>query len=369
MSNNEFFDNQTDLTASKILIYREYLTGYLPKVLMQYGKCFIADFFCGPGKNGKEDGSPLVLLDIAKKTLENPVISNKWPEAEIVVIFSDDNETYCDALKKHLKDIDILRKIRVIGPYCKDFVSIKKDTLNVFSKINAPKFFFLDPFNYSDINIEDVKDLMSVPSAEVLLFIPTFFSYRFIKSASKIPALKNFLESFTTRGCADYNDINDFNESIRHRLRSYLNLKYVRAVGLDAGAQKNALFYMTGHIVGMLLMNKLVWKRSSNGVIVKSKCKNNLTLFDLSKFSGNYEKIETELINYIKEKGRVSNTEIIDFVAQNCFDTKYANEILKKMKKYGAISVEYLKSDKTRGFYVADNNWNDELANVISTGA
>ncbi|HAB51774.1 MAG TPA: hypothetical protein DCE80_06330 [Ignavibacteriales bacterium] len=36
-----------------------------------------------------------------------------------------------------------------------------------------------------------------------------------------------------------------------------------------------------------------------------------------------------EMRDYIKKN--LTNVEIIDFVAQNCFDTKYAGEILKEM--------------------------------------
>jgi len=35
MAKKEFFDHQSDLTASKILIYRQYISSYLAKVLMQ----------------------------------------------------------------------------------------------------------------------------------------------------------------------------------------------------------------------------------------------------------------------------------------------------------------------------------------------
>ena len=68
MTKKEFFNHQSDLTASKIMIYRQYIKEYLAKVLMHYGKCYIADFFCGCGKNGKRDGSPLVLLGIANES-------------------------------------------------------------------------------------------------------------------------------------------------------------------------------------------------------------------------------------------------------------------------------------------------------------
>lgn len=368
MANKDFFDIQTDLTAAKILIYRQYLSSFLPKVLMQYGKCFIADLFCGCGKNGDKDGSPLALIEVAKKSLESPVIQRKWPNAEIVIVFSDADKQCCDNLTALLQKMTLPRGIKVLGPYCEDFNSIKTKATAAFEKITEPKFFFLDPFTYSDIGIDDVKAFMDVAAAEVLLFLPTFHSYRFVKCADEVGALKSFLENFTDRGCADYSDINDFNESIRQKLLKHMGLKYVRAVGLDDGAKKNALFYMTKHITGMLLMNKLVWKVAHDGVTVKAKRDNEPSLFNLSTISSNFAKIKDVFRNHVKDKKRISNTEIIDFVAENCFDTKYANEILKEMKKQDLVDVEYRKADKTRGFYVADNNWDEELATIVYKG-
>jgi three-Cys-motif partner protein len=368
MSKKEFFDAQTDLTASKILIYRQYLSSFLPKALMQYGKCFIADFFCGCGKNGDKDGSPLALIEVAKKSLESPVIRKKWPNAEVVIVFSDADKQCCDNLTALLQKISLPSGIKVLGPYYEDFNSIKTKAAAAFEKIKAPKFFFLDPFTYSDIGIDDVKAFMDVPAAEVLLFLPTFHSYRFVKCANEVGALKNFLGSFTDRGCADYADINDFNESIRQRLLKYMGLQYVRVVGLDDGAKKNALFYLTKHITGMLLMNKLVWKVAHDGVTVKAKRDNEPTLFNLSTISGNFARNKKVFLNHIKEKKCISNVEVIDFVARNCFDTKYANDILKDMKKQGDIDIEYKHADKTRGFYVADNHWDEELAVINYKG-
>ena len=37
MKENSFFAKQSALTAAKIQIYKEYLEGYLPKLLMTYG--------------------------------------------------------------------------------------------------------------------------------------------------------------------------------------------------------------------------------------------------------------------------------------------------------------------------------------------
>ncbi len=368
IASRDFFDSQTDLTASKILIYRQYLSSYLPKVLMQYGRCYMADFFCGCGKNGQEDGSPLVLIDIAKSMLQNAILKSKHPNAEIVIVFSDDDKKHCDDLTSHLQKLSLPRQIKIIGPVCEKFDSIKTQAIEAFDKVKAPKFFFLDPFTYSDVGIDDVKGFMDVPSAEVLLFLPTFHSYRFVKCANEVGALKNFLENFTERGCADYADINDFNESIRRKLLKHIGLKYVRSVGLDDGTRKNALFYLTKHITGMLLMNKLVWKYAHDGVTVKTERDSGPALFNLSTVTSNFQRTKEFFRKYIKQKKRATNVEIIDFVAQNCFDTKYAAGILKEMKAQEMIDVEYKKSDKKRGFYVADNHWNKELATIIFRG-
>lgn len=368
MTKKEFFDHQSDLTASKILIYRQYLREYLAKILMYYGKCYMVDFFCGCGKNGQKDGSPLVLLEIAKKMLDNSILKRKQPNAEIVIVFSDIDKGCCNNLNMHLRKLSIPKQIKVLGPFCKSFNSIKKDIVENFYKVTVPKFFFLDPFTYSDVGLDDVKEFMDLPNAEVLLFLPTFHSYRFAKCDEAPEGLKNFLEDFTERGRSDYTDINDFNESIRQKLLKYIGLKYVRFVGLDDGARKNALFYLTKHVKGMLYMNKLVWKYADDGVALKMKKDNSLTLFDTSPFSKNYKKIKMRLKNYITKKERLTNVKIIDFVAQIGFTTKYANSILKEMKNEGLISVKYKKRNKKRGFYVADEHWNKELTTIIYQG-
>lgn len=93
-----------------------------------------------------------------------------------------------------------------------------------------------------------------------------------------------------------------------------------------------------------------------------------MTLFDLSTVSGNFTRAKKILQDFVKEKKRLTNVEIVYFVAENCFDTTDANNILKEMKKQGAVSVEYRRNDKTRGFYVADSNWDQDLATIIYRG-
>ncbi|MCJ7773054.1 MAG: three-Cys-motif partner protein TcmP, partial [Desulfobacterales bacterium] len=321
------------------------------------------------GKNGQKDGSPFVLLDVAKKILDNEIVKSRQPNAKIVIVFSDVNEECCSILTADLKKLKIPKQITILGPYCESFESIKTRVMGEVSKFTSPKFFFLDPFAYSAIGIDDIKGFMNVPAAEVLLFLPIFHSYRFIKCANDVGVLKKFLEDFSEKGCSNYVDINDFIESIRQKILRYIDLKYARYVVLDDGARKNALFYLTKHVTGMLLMNNLSWKYADDGVIIKVKNINSPTLFNPSPFSKNYNNLKVLLKKYIIEKKRLTNVQIIDFVAKIGFATKYAREILKEMKNKDLIRIKYKKRDKKRGFYVADGNWNEELATIIYQGA
>jgi three-Cys-motif partner protein len=362
-----FYAEQSDLTATKISVYEQYLRNYLPKILMQFGSCFIADFFCGCGKNGEKDGSPLVLLNVIQKTLENPVLKKRYPDLKVVVWFSDVVQAHCDDLKSRLP---VLQNVKIVGPHCCDFKQSKQKVVEDLRGKNIPKFFFLDPFTYSSVGIDEIKELMAMPIAEVLLFLPTFHTYRFHSNAEAVGALKIFLENFTDKGCADYEGIHDLNESIRRRLLQESSADYARLFCLDGGSKKNALFFLTKHICGMLLMNNLAWKLASDGVVVKSKSNrdDSPSLFDIPKMSMNFQQKRKELESFIREKKRLSNVEIIDFVARQCFATNYASDILKDMRKNDLVDVEYMKSDKTRGFYVSDDNWNNIFATIVYRG-
>ena len=74
INNKNFFQDQKDNTAIKLKFYSNYIETYLFKVLMQFGVCFVGDLFCGQGKNGDKKGSPLLLLDIAARVLNNSVL-------------------------------------------------------------------------------------------------------------------------------------------------------------------------------------------------------------------------------------------------------------------------------------------------------
>lgn len=355
MKNKNFYEKQDDLTAAKIAVYENYIGNYLFKILMGFGKCFIADLFCGTGSNGNKPGSPLILIDKIKYALTSDLLKNKNPEA--FVLFNDENESYVEKLIKKLKDIEIPENIKLIYPESKKFKDILneiKESLKSHGK-DLPKFFFLDPFSYSVVEMQDIRDLMELNNAEVLLFLPVFHSYRFsnnpeFKSDHKT---KIFLDKFTTKGIYDYKDIIDFTASIREKIKKDLDIKYVRSIILDAGKRKNALFLITRNQTGMLLFNKIIFKKAEDGVCInigKEGCK---TLFG-TEGTKLFDEFANKLVKKLNEKRILSNYEIIDYSITEGFLPKHAKLIMQKLKDDGLLSIINEKNKKTNQLYIAE---------------
>jgi len=336
MSKSEFFQKQSELTAAKIEIYKRYLEKYLPKLLMQFGECSFADLFCGAGKNGDNMGSPLILLNMAKYILSNPAISKK----NINILFNDQNEDNIINLIDELKKIEFGDNIHIkcINEKFEDLLPqiIDKNRCN-----KIPKFIFLDPFTYSNVKIEHLKELMGLHHTEVLLFIPIFHSYRFASDESMREGHETriFLEQFTTKGIADYKNVYDFMYSIKEKLLVELSLDYVRPVLLEGGVCKNSLFLLTKHQAGMLAMNKVAFQLSDDGSQIDVKTQDHLSLFPMEETSAKFSNFMAKLLEQMKSQKRMTNEEIVDFTIREEFLPKHGKEVLEDLFEKEMIKV------------------------------
>lgn len=362
MTKNNFFKIQSDLTAVKILFFEHYIENFLIKILMQFGSCIIGDLFCGLGKNGQKDGSPLILLKKAKKILQNEILLKKHPNPKIIIIFNDNNQDFINNLKKELNKIEIPHNIEISEPTSQDFSELLKYRKDNFKKNRQAKFFFLDPFGYSNIHIEDIKTIMLFPFTEILLFIPTSHIYRFSDSRAMEKKTRQFLEEFTIKGPGHYSSLGRFIESIQLKLLQYIGLDYVRPITIDGGQNKNTLFFLTKHIIGMININNIFWKFTKDGEVISVSeslgKQKDLKLFESEYYTTAYKKFLNELTQFIQEKGKLSNKEIIKFTARNGMRLKHANKALHQIKKQGKIEPVYFDESKKRGFYVSKDYWN-----------
>jgi len=334
----KFYDEQDNLTAAKIEFYKNYIEGYLIKLLMGFKKCFLADLFCGPGKNGTEKGSPLVLIDRAKYILTTPLL--KYKDPRIYILFNDNNKKNTQNLEVELKNVKTDECINIYPIQNKNFGDILSQILGQFKNKDIPKFFFLDPFTYSDIKMTHLKEIMSLENTEILLFLPTFFAYRFASDEKLKEDHKTriFVEEFTDRGIFNYENIEYFMKSIKNKLRKELGLDFVRPVLLNNGSRKNSLFLLTKSQEGMMLMNKIAIKKSEDGSGMNVKNPGLKTLFG-TKGTPKFELFKTDLTNEIKKRRQMTNLEIIKFTAIEEFLPKHAKDIIKKLMEQDKIKV------------------------------
>lgn len=350
MSN--FHSQQSDLTAAKIEVYKGYIEGYLPKILMTFGKCFIADLFCGTGKNGTEKGSPLILLERAQYILTSEILKKKNPQ--IFILFNDNEASNIENLKQELEGF-IDESINIFPPQNKDFVDITSEILNKFKNNKLPKFFFLDPFTYSNVGMDHLRLLMELDYSEILLFVPVFHSYRFAsdEKMKKDHKTRVFVEAFTKKGIADYENIDEFMQSMKEKLKEEVSLDFVRPVLLDGGKCKNALFLLTKSQEGMLYMNKVVLKKSEDGKGVDTKCKNQPSLFG-TQGTSKFELFSTKLTDEIKNKGEITNDYAVKFGIMEEFLPKHVKDVLENLYNKGEIKV----FDPFGGEITSKREWN-----------
>ena len=173
MKGTDFFDKQSVITLAKTKIYEEYIKGYLPKLLMTFETCLIADLFCGPGKNGKENGSPIILLEKLKYILTVPQLKRK-KNLRIFILFNDLNSANIENLKKELKTTEYNKNLIHITIENSKYEDLLPKLIRRPEKLKIPKFFFLDPFTYTNVRMDDLQALMNLYRTEVLLFLPLF---------------------------------------------------------------------------------------------------------------------------------------------------------------------------------------------------
>lgn len=366
--NGAFYSKQNPQTEVKIGVYRNYLRRYLYILLMQYGRCLIADLFCGPGKSGKEKGSPLVLVEEAKRVLKTEALLKKHVNPRIYVVFNDQKVEHIQNLCAELEIVERPKNLEIVEPSCRPFLDVLKDVLlpKLTNTAHIPKLFFLDPYGYSSVGIRAIAEIMDLPSTEILLFCPISFVYRFSNCEESLPEsnekTRELIENFTD-GFGNYETIHNFGASIKKNLLRKTSATFIKRVLIDNAQQKYGLFFLTKHISGMFAINRVMWDAAPHdGYEIEVAKRNFIPLINvptatISKFE---EKLERELAT----NRTMTNVEIITFTAGEGFLMGHARSLLEKLSGKNRVEVVYTQRNRTRGFYIAEEHWKTELARI-----
>lgn len=133
-------------TQAKHEILRYYLGAWFPILVTTQHRLLYIDGFVGPGEHkGREDGSPIIALKVAK----DHKLSDKLqrPGTELVFFFIELDEARFQNLERKLAELQLPSNFRV-GKYCDSFENAFGNALAEIeeqSKHLAPSFVFIDP--------------------------------------------------------------------------------------------------------------------------------------------------------------------------------------------------------------------------------
>lgn len=347
-SQNQLLDH----SKAKVKLLGEYLKRYL-NIISNDGytkRIKIYDLFCGEGlyENGGE-GSPLVIMNQVKELHFTHKAKTQYIP-KIDCHFNDIDITKTEKAEKYIRNkplyYDEIGDLIITNSDYTDLQQQIVDLQPILKQKNQKSFVFIDPYEYKHIRASQIKDLMKNGNAEVLLWLPTQFMYRFANNGTP-EALKDFIEEVIPNFNAwrDAVDVWIFIEQLKKGFQNFLGERFFVDNFTIQKDKKTVycLFFFTSHIRGFEKMLETKWEIDTEEGKGWTYDYNQGSLFHEQKTNP----LEIKLIKFLKDNLR-TNAEIYEFTLRQSFLTKHTNDILKNLQNNGKLSVELANGEKCR---------------------
>jgi len=361
--------NLLDHSSAKVRLLGEYLKRYL-SIIANDGyteRIRIYDLFCGEGlyDNGGE-GSPLAIM----RCLKDLHFANVATLSRIIPIdchFNDIEDRKVEKVRKAIKEKSLyypeFGELTFSSNDYSERVAILKKLIPTLQKQKI--FVFIDPYEYKHISVKDIKALLAYKNAEVLLFLPTQFMYRF-DSKGTPQALKDFIEELVEYQIwnQNKNSVWGYIEQLKDAFKNYLgNQHFVDTFTIEKDPNSVfCLFFFTSHIKGFEKMLEAEWEIDTEQGKGWDYTHNEPTLFQSFKTNPLEEKLKT----FLKGK-RKTNGEVYEFTLRSGFLPKHVNEIFCNWQNNAKLEVVMNNGEKARkgSFYVAYKYFRDDKRKVL----
>ncbi len=347
--------NLLEHSQAKLELYKKYLSAYL-EILYRADFCeriYIFDLFCGEGvyKDGSK-GSPIIALETIKEHYER----NK--NCKPITLWFNDSED--SEIEKDVPKIDRVRRF-ITEQFQINHVSFeffKEDYRNILPratqqiKEKTMGLFFLDPYGYKHISINDLQSILQIRGTEIFLWLPIAHMYRFANSArhSESPGVKplrSFLNELFNENIPTFTSQKNFVQQIKDQFRSKLQKIFVDAFTIERD-QSNiyALFFFSRHIKGFEKMLEAKWIIDRYRGQGFSSQRDQQLLLDELEISG----YRQNLWNFIQEQR--TNEDIYKFGLEHGFLPKHTNDILRKWANEDKIEIVYPENLTRKGYFI-----------------
>lgn len=328
-------------SEAKIRLLKTYLEAYLAVVGhdLYTKRVFLADLFCGPGMyDGAKAGSPVEIGRMLG------ALHKRHPGAPITeFLFNDALESNVANVAPFLKPIEtaypkikLLQRSKTASELLPELIAEQQ------SGGKCKRFYFVDPYGYSQVKLSDILSLINVEGSELLLFQPSSFLFRFSEKGTP-EALSGFMEELSKgnpwpSGLDAMGYIQHTKKLLRQRLTG---THFVDSFTIQKDPKTiYCLFFFTGHIRGFEKMLEAKWKfnrETGQGWHYSSAAGEN-DLFDRP--TAQTHTLEKALNERLQGGGFVTNAEIYRVTLENGFLPKHSKEILTAWQKSGTIHVE-----------------------------
>jgi three-Cys-motif partner protein len=358
--------NLLDHSEAKVQLLGKYLKRYL-NIISNDGyteNINIFDLFCGQGEyeNGGE-GSPLVALREIKNAYYISIAKKPIKKPKINCHFNDIDKEKINILEKAIKNKSLhYNNIGELKLTENDYLVEVQRLSNLFKTYKNEKgFVFIDPYGYKEVKAEHIKQLMNCnKKAEVLLWLPIQFMYRFSKNETP-ESLQNFINELgLSKEVENLNNVWDFINLLKSGFQNFLGDNFF-VDNFSLKKEENSVFclyFFTSHIKGFEKMLEAKWDIDSEQGKGWEYGGNQPSLFFEQKTNSLVDKLEI----FLKEKPR-TNGDTYEFTLRQGFLPKHTNEIFADWQKIGKLSVKLSNGENARkkAFYNSYNYYKNPV--------
>lgn len=183
-------------SEAKVQLLKAYLEAYLGVVGHDpyTDRILLVDLFCGPGMYaGNVPGSP---VEIGRTLASMHKRNQSAPTTEF--LFNDRKPENVTEVEKYLRALEGAHAKLKLVPSNKAAVDLLPELLHEQEDRNqrSKRFYFVDPFGYSQITLSEILSLLQIDGAELLLFQPCSFMFRFSEKGTP-ESLAGFMEELS----------------------------------------------------------------------------------------------------------------------------------------------------------------------------
>jgi len=260
-------------TSAKHAILRRYLDAWIPILnFANYREVLYIDAFAGPGSySGGEDGSPIIALKAL--AAHQPALSAIY-HFHFVEEKADRAAALQVAVDRQLLSMGNPQNLRVVV-HCSSFeAAYPKIKLLFPNQKLPPTFAFIDPFGWTGLPFDIVREILSFQSCEVMINFMFEEINRFLANPDQNSNFDQLFGGLNWRKCAEISDPKARNKCLHDLYGSRLSSAASFVRSFEMRNFKNStdyyLFFATRSIDGLKKMKASMWKVDEGGAFTFS---------------------------------------------------------------------------------------------------